>query len=156
MQKVSPSCNTRGIVVGITNLDKIPGIISYPIVQVKEVRVLPGVSLGIRNELANVLADEGSLGNVGECANAPAHSPRAENLESHRDPVLDHAVVAHGHVALAHGVALDDVRRLFVVEALLEAALRIVPRLYAEVGAVTGVLGGAGVGAFAVLQEVTV
>ena len=69
--------------------------------------------------------------------------------------MLNHAVVTHGHVALAHRVALDDVRRLFVVEALFEAALRIVPRLYAEVGAVTGVLGRAGVGAFAVLQEFT-
>ena len=142
--------------MGLQTSIKSQAFISYPIVQVKEVRVLPGVSLGIRNKLANVLADEGSLGNVRECANAPTHSPGAEHLESHRDPMLDHAVVAHGHVALAHGVALDDVRRLFVVEALLEAALRIVPRLYAEVGAVTGVLGGAGVGAFAVLQEVTV
>ena len=65
--------------------------------------------------------------------------------------MLDHAVVAHGDVAPAHGVALDDVRRLLVVEAVLEAALRVVPRLDAEVGAVTGVLGRARVGAFAVL-----
>ena len=69
--------------------------------------------------------------------------------------MLNHAVVAHGHVALAHRVALDDVRRLLVVEALLETAFRIIPRLDAKVGAVTGVLGRAGVGAFAVLQEFT-
>ena len=70
--------------------------------------------------------------------------------------MLNHAVVAHGHVALAHRVALDNVRRFLVVEALLQAALRIVPRFDAEVGAVTGVLGRASVGAFAMLREVAV
>ena len=66
--------------------------------------------------------------------------------------MLNHAVVTHGHVALAHRVALDYVRRLFVVETLLETAFRIVPRLDAKVSAVTDILGRAGVGAFAMLQ----
>ena len=129
---------------------------SHPVVQVEKVGVLPGVGFGIRNELSDVLADEGSFMNVCKCANTPTHSPSAEHLETHRDSMLNHAVVAHGHVALAHRVALDNVRRFLVVEALLQAALRIVPRFDAEVGAVTGVLGRASVGAFAMLREVAV
>lgn len=82
---------------------------TYSVIQIEQIGiVLAMIGLGVRNYLADVLADISALGNMSESSETPAFTFCAEQLKPLRQPVLNHSIVASNAVAVASWITLEQ------------------------------------------------
>ena len=152
MQKVSPSWKPKNDHV-IFSLLRNQTSDSYPVIQVKKIRIFSGFSLGIWDDFSNILANEGSLWDIRQRPHTPAHAKGSEHLKSNRYPMLNDTVVTTRNIATAKIVAFKYHRWFTIVKSILQSSFQVIPRLHAQVRTIASVLCCAIVNTFTMLED---
>ena len=126
---------------------------SYPVIQVKKIRIFSSFGLGVRDDFSNILANERSLWNIRQRSRSPAHAKGSEHLKSNRNAMLNDTIVTTVNIATAEIVAFKYHWWFSIIEAIFQSSFQVIPRLHAQIGTIASVLRCAIVNAFTMLRR---